>query len=378
MKGRCFVWLERTGAATGAWLVADGSSESDSGELRSERDIAELKDRIGTQPVTFVIPGEGVKVSSVSLPNKSRDALKTVPFQLEAEWLSALDDLHWGFISKKARQRNQSAYEVYVCSRQWLQQWREVIQTIGLNVERVVPDYLFLPSQEEPQHFFRWQQRMLLRGEVNGILPVSQVGLLEGQGYTGLLNTDGSENARSSRELLASLVSSSFEVKDINLLSGEYAIKKQVELSPKPFLMLFCFVSLLLVNWALDFRELKLLQAYETKMDEERSELFSSVVGHDVKMVDPVHQMRIAIEARKLQAQDPLLISLLTPIALQFADGGVLLSQISFDKQEGRLEVLSEPEPDQAKRDALIKHISAAGFSVSEQGGNLKVVAYAK
>ena len=141
MSNYFFVQLPRDPSQLLQWLRWDtkkgylvGRGESSAATI--ER-VAQTSDNLSI----LIVPGEDVRSVVVSLPNNSRAALNTVPFQLEERFSSPLEDLHW--VSAKARQLSVTSL---VCEDKKMQQWQKFVSDSNIKFRVLLPDYSLLPD----------------------------------------------------------------------------------------------------------------------------------------------------------------------------------------------------------------------------------------
>ena len=140
MSNYFFVQLPRDASDTLQWLRWDtkkgylvGRGESNAANIGG---VAQASDNLSI----LIVPGEDVRSVAVSLPNKSRAAINTVPFQLEEHFCSPLEDLHW--VSAKVQQLSVTSL---VCEDKKMQQWQTFISDCNIKFRMLLPDYSLLP-----------------------------------------------------------------------------------------------------------------------------------------------------------------------------------------------------------------------------------------
>ncbi|NQZ33056.1 MAG: hypothetical protein HRU06_17445 [Oceanospirillaceae bacterium] len=105
--------------------------------------VEELRLAVERQPASstiLIVPGEQVRSISVSVPNSSKAALRTVPFQLEEHLSSKLEELH--IVSAKAVDNN---IRSLVCEHSDMQRWQQFGTQCGLSFNYLVADFSLLP-----------------------------------------------------------------------------------------------------------------------------------------------------------------------------------------------------------------------------------------
>lgn len=143
------------------WLLW---SESDqeiraSGELDNSHSLSSLKERTGQETLIALVPGSNVTLKQVNLPPKaSRKALMAIPFMLEDE---VLGDIEEQFIVLNDREGDRQ--EVLVVAHTNMRKWLTTIEDAGFHCEKMLPDALCLPSEDNAWHALGLGADLLLR-----------------------------------------------------------------------------------------------------------------------------------------------------------------------------------------------------------------------
>lgn len=130
------------------WLVYAATTDEviASGQLHDARELAELASRIGTsRPVIGLVPACDVAFKVVPLPSKpTRQLLQALPYMLEEDVSEDIDQL-LVLPHQTLQVDEQHQIQVAVLRRSILVEWVALLQQVGFNVRRLLPDALCLP-----------------------------------------------------------------------------------------------------------------------------------------------------------------------------------------------------------------------------------------
>lgn len=135
---------QKTAAIQWAVWSLTQNAATESGELTSWEDLSEIKELAEQRQITLLINAKDVILSEVEIPaGAARQLEGLVPYLLEDDVAQDVEELHFSVLSKKAQ-------KAYVCgiSRVWLSEILAEFAELGLEVKRVLPDVLALPSEE--------------------------------------------------------------------------------------------------------------------------------------------------------------------------------------------------------------------------------------
>ncbi|MEW9797734.1 type II secretion system protein GspL [Alteromonas sp. CYL-A6] len=222
------------------WLVWS-QTEQDiiaSGELSSAEDLTTLSERAGQRPVIALAPGSDVLLKWVTLPPRAgRKVLAAIPYMLEDELATAIDDQFFAFGPKVDDQQ-----AVAVVSREQLQQWQRWLKDAGLFCDRIIPDVLAVPHNPQGWALLAMGDALLLRqdnwagmqGEASWMLPAltqfaaSQPEPVNLVNYADLdvSNADNIVVTHPPLELPMHVLAQEAMHVSFNLLQGEYKVKR--------------------------------------------------------------------------------------------------------------------------------------------------------
>lgn len=121
----------------------------------------------GARRVVVLVPGEDVALQEARVPggrNRQR-LMRTIPFALEEQLASDVEDLH--FAHGKAL--GDDRYPVAVVERQQMDAWANLLRDAGISAHQWVPETLALPRGEAGWSLLSDAERVLVRsGEFSG------------------------------------------------------------------------------------------------------------------------------------------------------------------------------------------------------------------
>ena len=117
-----------------------------SGRLAAATELPLLAERLGTRPVTALVPACDVVLKTVPLPGKpNRQLLQALPFMLEEDQAEDIEQL---LILPEKAVLNDGIYsqQLAVVRRSTLEMWLDWLQQAGFRVQKMLPDALLLPD----------------------------------------------------------------------------------------------------------------------------------------------------------------------------------------------------------------------------------------
>lgn len=96
----------------------------------------------GARRVVVLVPGEDVALYEARVPGRNRQrVLRAIPFALEEQLASDVEDLHFALGENQGEDR----YPVAVVERRLMDNWAELLQEAGISAHQWVPETLALP-----------------------------------------------------------------------------------------------------------------------------------------------------------------------------------------------------------------------------------------
>lgn len=123
----------------GEWLLWDGRVR-ERGQLGSPAELEKLKAQARIHPCYVLVPGESVVQLQVTLPVAGSAAQAALPYQVEEKLSADLSEVHLAH----DRIRANTPCRVWVVNHELMAQWHGWLQSSGLRIAAVVPDYAVL------------------------------------------------------------------------------------------------------------------------------------------------------------------------------------------------------------------------------------------
>jgi len=273
------------------------------GEARPS-DLAKIAQQHSHSINVLITPGETVRSLNVKLPNKSKAAISTIPFQLEDQLCSKLEDLHIA---------SGRVIDKQVCSlvveHQKMRQWKTFSEQCEINFRYIVPDFSLLPTTADIGSLWSDGQRILVNSNAfQGSLSAlayqhfsatfwpnlkTQLAFYSAGDY---LEEFPRETTRTNTDLLNVLAQRFSEIPSatlINLAQGEYQVASQSNLQLKRFFAPAIAAGLLaLTLLALSITDNYQLEKKNKQLKTQMVSLYKVLFPRDRRVTDPYAQMR--------------------------------------------------------------------------------------
>ncbi len=146
------------------WLVWSGQEKEiiASGILDDADQLASLTERAGKRPITALVPGCDFYLKWVTLPAKaSRKALTAIPYMLEEELSSDVNEQFFAIGERLGDQQS-----VAVVSQSKMQDWLDWIADAGLHCDKLLPDVLAVPHNQDAWSVLALEQQIIVRQDL--------------------------------------------------------------------------------------------------------------------------------------------------------------------------------------------------------------------
>lgn len=151
------------------WLVWSAQEQEiiASGILASAHALGELQERAGGRPVVTLVPGSDLIFRRVNLPGKySRQSAAALPYLLEEQIASDVDDLHLVVLGHQGRE-----VDLMAVDKGKMQSWLGWLEQAGLKTLHLLPDVLALPLAADGWSALQLGEEWLVRqGPRQGIV----------------------------------------------------------------------------------------------------------------------------------------------------------------------------------------------------------------
>lgn len=124
------------------WLLVDAE-----GQIKTPVQIGVPSDAVvaGARRIVALVPGEQVALHEARVPGRNRQrVLRAIPFALEEQLASDVDELHFAL----GQALDEDRYPVAVVERVQMDAWVETLREAGISAHQWVPETLALPHGE--------------------------------------------------------------------------------------------------------------------------------------------------------------------------------------------------------------------------------------
>ncbi len=311
-----FIYLPRTNLLTSQtqlpWVLWETNKQAPQEKgLSSLSHLTSVSLSADSPPAVLIIPGEEVRSLKVDLPNKSKAALSTIPFQIEERLSSKLEDLHIV---------NSSIVDLQVTSlvieQATIEKCLAHIQDAGIKVRSLLADFTLLGNSEQPLSTYQSGQRILINSaQFSGVMTPTVFNKMrqtlwpdqdQSQALNGLtakgeqtpINTEPTttDEQHADKSLLLKLASNYIHRSNagmINFLQGKFAQKRQQNNSLNVFKAPAIGAALLalglLVSAIVDNQQ---LAKKNQQLKDEMVTLYKQLFPNDKRVTSPYQQMR--------------------------------------------------------------------------------------
>lgn len=328
MSSTRILFAGETPEAALQWRLVSRSGTVDARGDGSLADIAKAAD----DSVILVLPGTAVTAHEIELAARSeRQTLEAAPFAIEDQIGSDLEDVH------VALSPPGSSRTAFVVEQSSIQAWRDALADHGLDVARILPDYMALPDpQSDEVVLLDLPDRAVLRDGGWGASIDHQLGR---QVVSAVLASRGEDRRVVSLDGDGlDLLALGAERSEINLLQGQYAPRRaasQVDFSR------FGRAGVLAAVAAIGFvaytaAEGVVLRGQAETVTAETEAAFRSAFPEVERVVNPRAQLRTVGTQPTADAPDFLILSGWLTRATE-AEPGVSVEAVRYDSQTGEL-----------------------------------------
>jgi len=252
----------------------------------------------------LITPGEAVRSINASLPNKSKAAMSTIPFQLEEHLSSKLEHVHIA-----SGQVIDGQVRSLVVDNAIMQQWQKFGEQSQITFRYIVPDFSLLPVQDDGGSLWSDGQRILINSlafqgsmsalayqQFQSVFWPKTSALLTLYSAAGELTQFPAAATHANTDLLKLITAHFTETPQanlINLAQGQYQPSSQASLPLKRFLAPTIALALLLLSLiALAVTDNYQLAKQNQQQETQMISLYKSLFPNDRRINDPYAQMR--------------------------------------------------------------------------------------
>ena len=323
-----------------SWQLWDKKKHSlEESGLASLNDISSIASSAETSSNILIVPGEEVRSLNVKLPNKSKAALSTIPFQLEEHLSSKLEDLHIA---------SGNANNLHVTSlatqKTLMEQWLQLMQSAAIKISYLVPDYSLLPVNSQMGTVWQENNRVVINSaEFQGAMSEYAFKLNQKKLWPSTSNqpefyrqgyaSDFSAHSKP-HDLLSSMAETFTTLHSkslINLLKGPFEQKNPNQLQLRKYKPLIISTALLCIG-ILTVAILDNLQLKEknSQLQIQMVQLYKQLFPQDKRITAPYQQMRGKLKSQSGKTGDNFLVwlSIISPVLQQ---QGITLVNLKYD-----------------------------------------------
>lgn len=325
-----------------------------SGELHGIDELSSLTERAGQRPITALVPTSDVALKWVTLPAKAgRKAMNAIPFMLEDE---INGDIGEQFFATGERDGDQQA--VAVVSRARMQGWIEAIKSAGLKCNKLLPDVLAVPHEEEHWCCLGLGDTLLVRqdrwrglqGHADWIRPAIAhhakqqtepltVKTFGNSDLSNLANVDWQEETA---ELPMQVLAQGSQRAKFNLLQGEFKPKRQSSNRFEKWRLAAALAALALFTTLIDKGvELYQLQNQKASLQAQIEAEYKRAFPESTRIVNVRSQMRQRLAALEQGGGSASVLTIMAQLSEAFEASQVKPQTLRFDSSRTELRIMA-------------------------------------
>ncbi|NMP30424.1 type II secretion system protein GspL [Thalassotalea sp. M1531] len=225
-----------------SWLVWSNSQKEiiASGELADAHALVNIKDKAENRQVIAIAPSSDVSLKALKVPGKSQKSIRqAVPYMLEDELAQEVDDLFFAFANIKHDSNDHNCFTAIV-ERSKMQQWLSWLSDAGISCQQLIPEALLLPLHEQHWTVIAINEQFVIRqGRWQGVsLDNEQWSFMANQWqqldpvptlhhYSPIADLPVVVETVAEPEELPLALYAQYPSNDINLLQGQFAVKRE-------------------------------------------------------------------------------------------------------------------------------------------------------
>lgn len=361
------------------WLVYNESEKEiiASGELPSATSLDSLKEHADNSKVVALVPSSSVLLTSVTLPpNANRKVLSAIPFMLEEDVSS---DINEQFVA--LGQREADTQHLAVVAKEKVIMWQSWLKEADIFCDAMYPDALALPTADNTITLLQLEQQLIVRfsdhqgmeGEAEWLLPLVLAKAKQEekhiQCYSEIDNLD--EDAHEDlvfdyQELPLRLFSQHINETSINLLQGDFAVKREGNRTWQKWKLVATLAAVaLVVNMVAKSIELNSIKSQRLELNANITETIEQAFPN----IGAYRQARVAVqnEMRRLeQAGGGLgMLAIMSQLSGAFANSGVAPQTLRYDATRTELRMQSVADNFESL-ERFRREVQALGFEVDQ------------
>lgn len=368
------------------WLVWSQQEQEiiASGELPDASHLHTLKERAGARGITALIPGTDVTLKQVTLPARAgRKALAAIPFMLEDELSSDIEDLFFAL-----GERQGDSQSVAVVEKNKMETWLSWIRDADLQCHKMLPDILALPVQDESWSLLQLGELLLLRqglwsglqGETSWFLPAvshyakQQEEALVIANYSDLPlpSLPNVQVVPQTLEMPMQILAQGAQSETFNLLQGDFKPKKQGSGEWRKWRLAAILACIALCGSLIDrVIILTQLQAENARLTQSIEQEFKQAFPEVRRIVNIRSQMRQKMTALDQGGSGVSMLSMLSRLSGPLAQSQVKPQTMRYDSKRSELRIMAIADNFDAL-EQFKRAVKEQGFEVDEGAINNK------
>ena len=332
------------------WLLWDSQKQQplDSGQLACDQ-LSALSALSSQHHSLLLIPGHEVLYSQATLASRSRLALEALPYQIEEQLSTPLEDNHI------ARGRVQDSHvELLAISDTRISHWLALIDAQQLDIRCVAPDYLLLNNAAEMLACCDGDQ-VLLRGPgLGNSLSVStfnhwwslirtEDALLPLIGQHPAMTPEQIAAQPDDTPLLHRLASNYQPGQVVNLLQGAYQLRDRVQEQLLNLRWPAAIAALcLIVYGAMLFTDNLALKQQKQQLDDAIVATYKETFPNARRIVNPRSQMRSQLAQLEQKNNGAALLRLLEKVSADLRKAGIKTNGLRYSDTPAQLKLQLE------------------------------------
>jgi len=373
-----------------AWALPDSTVFAAVKSLTTH-DMAALTLDAAGRDVIVIIPAEDVLLTSAKLPKMSSSRLaQALPFALEEQLVGDIESLHFACATTQA----DGSMPVAVVTKEKMRQWFAQLQSWNIRVDAFVPAMLAQPYSASAWYVTLGEIAYVRTGLCQGFacdpdnlgefLNIAMLGsdtrpeVVHVHNYTGSpLHPELKEQLAiqetmfSSERLLADLALKT-DASVLNLLQGEFAVKKSRLPQTKKMTQAFTYFAVALVFLLFLYPTVSyfILNQKVGDIDAQIAQIYKRNFPQSASLVAPKMRMQEKLQKLNSQAGDNQLFLLLGYVgkAMQESSSGIALKHMEFQNNQLTLDLTAQSSD---VFSAFTDFLTRQGLNVKQQNANL-------
>jgi len=229
------------------WLIYSDAEQEiiASGELQNASELTNLSDKAINRQLVALLPAADVQLKKVMLPAKwNRKLQQALPYIIEDDLACDLDDLYIATAEPFQEVQDDEAkhgIKVAILNKTWFESWLECLAGFQLSPQKVIPDALLLPFEDDKASAISldntwlvknsdWQVAQVEFDWLNAYFSAAKIDTLVHFSPSEQLNGIANLKLESEDEKLdlpLAIFAKQLKNNPFNLLQGDYQVKKQ-------------------------------------------------------------------------------------------------------------------------------------------------------